>query len=390
MIQDNNKKHIVFYTDTPGVGGAENQMYLLAKFLDKEKYEITLICSGFKHLDEWAKKFENEDIKVFRLHVSHKHDPRHYFQLKSYLRHNKVDLMHIHVWNPASCRYALKLAGRYNVPSVITEHDPFKLPRIKMMIKRKLLKKVSHVIAVSESNHKLLLNLFPELKNRITTIHNGIDVTWFESQLLSFTIKHRDEHRKQNFNATKNSKIILSVAELHERKGIKYLIEAMPKVIENCPTCKLVLVGAGPEEASLKKLVKEKNLENHVVFLGFRKDIPHIMKSADVFVLPSEKEAFGLVLIEAMAAELPIIASDVGGIPEIIENGTNGMLVPPHDEDRIANAISKLLNDPKTVEKFRANGNKLLRKSFDAKIMAKKTEEIYDDLLENHYKITGK
>ena len=365
------KKHIVFYTDTPLIGGAENQMYLLAKFLDKEKYEITLICSDFKNLDDWTKKFENEDIKVVRLNVAHKHDPRHYFQLKAYLKHNKVDMMHIHVWNPASCRYALKLAGKYNVPTVITEHDPFELPRMKMMIKRKLFNKVSHVIAVSESNHQLLINLFPELKNRITTIHNGIDVAWFESQLLSFTLKHRDDHRKENFNATKNSKIILSVAELHERKGLKYLIEAMPKVIENCPTCKLVLVGAGPDENTLKHLVKEKNIENHVIFLGYRKDIPHIMKSADIFVLPSEKEAFGLVLLEAMAAELPIIASEVGGIPEIIENGVNGMLIPPHDEDRIANAIIKLLNDPKTVDKFKTTGNKLLKKAFDARIMAK-------------------
>ncbi|MBN1494602.1 glycosyltransferase family 4 protein [Candidatus Peregrinibacteria bacterium] len=382
-MKTDEKIHILFYTDTPLLGGAENQMYLLAKFLDKEKYLITLVCSGFKNLDEWAKKFENENIQVVRLNVAHKHDLRHYFQLKEYLRHNAVDLMHVHVWNPASCRYALKLAGKYNVPTVITEHDPFELPRFKKYITRKLLKNVNHVIAVSDSNQKLLLNLYPELENRITAIHNGIDVTWFESQLLSFNFKHRDEYRKQHFNATKNSKIILSVAELHERKGLKYLIHAMPKVIESCPTCKLVLAGAGPEEDKLKNLAKEKNIKNNVIFLGFRKDIPQIMKSADVFVLPSVKEAFGLVLLEAMAAELPIIASEVGGIPEIIENGVNGMLISPHDEDRLANGIIKLLNDPKLTDKFITTGFKLLKKAFDAKIMAKKTEAIYDEVLSN-------
>jgi len=380
-MKTDEKINVLFYTDTPLLGGAENQMYLLAKFLDKDKYKITLVCSGFKRLDDWVKKFKNEDIDVVRLNVAHKHDPRHYFQLKEYLRHHPVDLMHIHVWNPASCRYSLKLAGKYNVPTVITEHDPFELPRMKMMIKRRLLKKVSHIIAVSQSNHKLLLNLFPELKNRITTIHNGIDVTWFESQLLSFTFKHRDDYRKQHFNATKNSKIILSVAELHERKGLKYLIKAMPGIIENCPTCKLVLVGAGPEEENLKKIARENNMDKHVLFMGYRKDIPQIMKSSDVFVLPSEKEAFGLVLLEAMAAQLPIIASKVGGIPEIIENGVNGMLVLRHDEDKLANAVIKILNDPKLVEKFKTAGLKLLKKDFDAKIMAKKTEEIYDDVL---------
>ena len=99
--------NIVFYTDTPLLGGAENQMYLLCKFLDKKKYNITLICSGYKRLDDWVKKSKNENINVIRLNVAHKHDPRHYFQLKEYLRHHPVDLMHIHVWNPASCRYAL-------------------------------------------------------------------------------------------------------------------------------------------------------------------------------------------------------------------------------------------------------------------------------------------
>ncbi len=377
----NSKKSILFYTDTPLIGGAENQMYLLAKFLDKEKYKVTLVCSDYAHLDEWVKKFENEDIEVMRLNVFHKHDPRHYFQFKEIIKQNHFDLVHLHVWNPAACRYALMAAGKYNIATVITEHDPFELPKFKSYFKEKLLKKINHVIAVSESNRKLLLNLFPQLKNRITTIHNGIDVTWFESQLLSFNENKRNEYREKTFNVGNDIKIILTVAELHERKGVNYLIKAMPLIVEKERSCRLVIVGSGPERNELEILVKKEGVMDHVTFLGFRKDIPHLMKASDIFVLPSIKEAFGLVILEAMATKLPIIASDTGGIPEIIENGKNGTLVPPHDKEKLAKAIVKLINDPDRVAKYVQAGFETLKKTFDAKMMAKNTETIYDEVL---------
>ncbi|MFC1655424.1 glycosyltransferase family 4 protein [Patescibacteria group bacterium] len=380
-MSKSSKKSVLFYTDTPLIGGAENQMYLLAKFLDKEKYEVTLVCSDYGHLDEWVKKFENEDIKVMRLNVFHKHDPRHYFQFKEIIKRNHYDLIHLHVWNPAACRYALMAAGKYNIPTVVTEHDPFELPKLKTYFKQKLLKKISHVIAVSESNRKLMLNLFPQLKNRITSIHNGIDVTWFESQLLSFNENKRNEYREKTFNVAEDIKVILTVAELHERKGVNYLIKAMPFIVKKEENCHLVIAGSGGEREELETLVKKEGVMDHVTFLGFKKDIPHLMKASDVFVLPSIKEAFGLVILEAMAAELPIVASDVGGIPEIIKNGENGTLVPPHDEEKLAKAIVKLMADPNLIEKYVTTGFETLKKTFDAKMMAKNTEAIYDKVL---------
>jgi glycosyltransferase involved in cell wall biosynthesis len=377
------QKTVLFYTDTPIVGGAENQMYLLAKFLNKERYKVIIVCSFYKQLDDWVSKFTREEIEVIRLNVMHKHDPRHYIQLKDIIKDRDIDLFHIHVWNPASCRYALKVATKYNLPTVITEHDPFKLPKLKNYIKKNLLKKVDHVIAVSDSNKKLLINMFPQLKNRITTIHNGIDVTWFESQNISFNEQKIKEYKMNNFEAGENTKIILSVAELHERKGLKYLIKAMPFVLKMHKNCKLAIAGTGPELDKLKKTALDENIENKIVFLGFKKDIPHLMKASDVFVLPSEKEAFGLVLLEAMAAKLPIVASNVGGIPEIVEHKINGELVTPHDAEKLADAILKFFNNKNIIDVYTENGLKKLKEKFDAKMMAKKTEKIYDEVLKN-------
>ena len=158
-MNNTNRKTVLFYTDTPYAGGAENQMYLLAKFLDKEKYEVKLICSDFKSLGDWAARFEADGIEVVKLNVFHKHDPRHYVQLKEYIKREPCDLMHIHVWNPASCRYAFMAANKYNIPLVVTEHDPFELPKFKKYIKNKLMKRVQKIVTVSHSNEKLMQKL---------------------------------------------------------------------------------------------------------------------------------------------------------------------------------------------------------------------------------------
>lgn len=380
-MNPSDKKTVLFYTDTLIIGGAENQMYLLAKFLNKEKYNVMLVCSDYKHLDEWTNKFEQDEIEVIKLNVMHKHDPRHYFQLKELIKHRNIDLIHIHVWNPASCRYAFMASSKYNVPTIVTEHDPFELPKLKSIIKQKLLKKIKHVIAVSDANRTLLLNLFPQLRNRVTVVHNGIDVTWFESQLLSFSDKQRKEYREKHFSVDDDTKVILSVAELHERKGLHYLIQAIPELLEKEKNFKVVIAGSGPQQSELEKLADQMKIKKYVEFLGFRKNIPHLMAASDIFVLPSEKEAFGLVLLEAQAAKLPIVATKVGGIPEIIEHKKNGLLVPPHHPEKLAGEILKFFNDDVRTKNYTEEGYKTLKENFDAKMMAKNTEEIYDRVL---------
>ncbi|MBU1446157.1 glycosyltransferase family 4 protein [Patescibacteria group bacterium] len=374
------QKTILFYTDSLIIGGAENQMYLLAKFLDKEKYKVLLVCSDYKQLDDWTEKFVNDGIEVIRLNVLHKHDPRHYFQIKELIKYRDIDLMHIHVWNPASCRYAFMAANKYNIPLVVTEHDPFELTKLKQAIKRNLIKKTDKMIAVSNRNAETLKELFPILKDKIIAVHNGIDITWFESQNLSFTDKKLHEYRDL-LGADDKTKLILSVAELHERKGLKYLVGAVEALIQAGENCKLILVGTGPERENLEKLIQEKKLENNVKLLGFRKDIPHLMATCDIFVLPSLKEAFGLVLIEAMTAKLPIVASDVGGIPEIIEAGINGLLVSPKNKKELAESIKKYIDSPELAAKFTEIGYTKAKENFDAKMMAKNTEKIYEEVL---------
>lgn len=370
-------KNILLYTDTMQTGGAELQMFLLAKFLDKTLFTPILACSSNPSLNRWCENFEKENIKVIRITATNKHNPKHYFELKKIIKNEKIDLIHGHIWNPASCRYAFLAASSTKTPMITTEHDPFKISFIKDLFKKSTLKKVKAIITVSENNKKILQKLYPKYKNKIQVIHNGIDTTWWHSQLLRITEQDIKDVKEELFQAKENTFILITVAELHERKGLKYLIEAMPKIITKYPNVKCVIIGEGPERNALTKLIKSLNIENHVILLGKQKEIPKLLKCSNIFVLPSRREAFGMVLLEAMVTGLPVVATKVGGIPEIIENGENGLLVEPENPAKLSKAIIDLIPHPNKLEKFSKTGYTTVSEKFTAKKMAEQYEKIY-------------
>lgn len=373
-------KKILHYTDTPQIGGAELQIFLLSKFLNKEKFEPILACSNYSSLDKWCENFQKENFRIIRMNVKHKHDPRHYFQLRKILREEKINILHLHIWNPASCRYAFGAAKSLKIPVITTEHDPFKLSALKDFFKRKALHEVKKIITVSKNNAKILKEIYPEYRDKIAVIHNGIDITWWQSQLLRFTEEDRREIKEEKFLARENTLIITSIAELHERKGLKYLIEAVGELVAKYPNIKLVIIGEGSERNNLENLIGKLKLENHVVLLGRQKEIPKLLKSSDIFVLPSRREAFGLVNAEAMITGLPIVASNVGGISEIVEDDESGILVEPENSRELAKALRKLISSESLRENMAKVGQKIVAENFSAKVMAEKYEKIYENI----------
>lgn len=375
-------KKILLYTDTPQIGGAELQMFLLAKFLNKNRFRPILACGKSPALDKWCRNFNDENIEVLRMNVKHKHDPRHYFQLKKILKNAGIDLMHLHVWNPASGRYGYFAAKKINVPLIVTEHDPFQLGWLKNEIKKKGLKYVQKIITVSQNNADLLKKIYPEYRDRVFVIHNGIDVTKWLSQLLRKSPEERRKIKEEIFQAALDTLIIITVAELHERKGLKYLISATADLVKKFSNIKLVIIGRGGEKNNLEDLSENLGINDRVIFLGQRKNIAIFLKNSDIFALPSLREAFGMVNLEAMITGLPVVASRVGGISEVVENGKTGFLMEPGNSKNIALTLEKLIIDEKLREKFGQNGKKRVIENFDAKIMAENYQKIYQNLLD--------
>lgn len=356
-------KQILFYTDTPNYGGAEKQMALLAKHLRKLGYRVSLACGAYSVLKGRQKDLKTIYDALYFLPTIHKHDPRHYTQLKKLLKTGEFDLIHIHLWNPGSCRYAFFAAKQVGLPIVTTEHDPFELMGLKNKIKRLCLQRSDQIIAISMDNFRHLSDYGEDVKNRLNLVHNGIEPD-----------KYLDNHDKASLNVQKGDLIITCIAELHERKGHRYLIEAFRKLQMEIPSLHLMLVGTGPLEKDLRK--KYGALTN-LHFLGWREDIPSILRASDVFVLPSLREAFGLVVLEAMASGVIAVATDNGGTKDIIENGKSGYLVPPASSDRLVEVIRTILRNPDQKRDIEKNALERVKTHFSAKGMAQKTMAVY-------------
>ena len=175
--------------------------------------------------------------------------------------------------------------------------------------------------------------------------------------------------------------VIGYVGSLSKVKGPVYLLEAFKKILHFYPTAKLLVVGDGPLKTMLKTVSAEKGISDSVLFMGFRRDVPQILKAMDVFVLSSVDEAFGISLIEAMYMGLPCVATNVGGIPEVVKNGSTGILVAPANSEALAKAIKELLDKPELAERYGAAGKKRVWENFTADKYIDKLENLYDELL---------
>jgi len=155
----------------------------------------------------------------------------------------------------------------------------------------------------------------------------------------------------------------------------------MPKIVQQFPSTRLLLVGEGPLRGDLQRLTKALDLERHVIFTGLRTDVPRLLQAVDVFVLPSLWEGFGLVLLEAMVAGRPIVASSVGAIPEIVLDAETGLLVPPRQPDSLAGAILALLENPAWAARMGAAGRKRVEAKFSLDTIVAQWDALYEDLL---------
>jgi 1,4-alpha-glucan branching enzyme len=154
----------------------------------------------------------------------------------------------------------------------------------------------------------------------------------------------------------------------------------MPDVLEKFPDAKLAIIGEGPQKKELQKVINQLKIDNRVMLLGYQEDIPKLLKCVEIFVLPSVTEAFGLVLLEAMAAQLPILSTKTGGIPEIIQHMKTGLLVEPANTQELKDGLNELLRNTALSQKIAFVGLHHV-KEFSASLMAEKTEAVYDKVL---------
>ena len=231
-----------------------------------------------------------------------------------------------------------------------------------------------HTIALTEQEGRDYIKLSVSPPNKITTIHSGIDLESFIENKIDVAGK------KNSLGFNTEGQIIGTVGWLLPIKGPGYLLKAMGFVWERYPDAQLVYVGKGDLENDLKEKASQMGVSDNVKFLGWRNDVHEIMQVFDVFVLPSLNEGMGRVIVEAMAAGKPVVASNTGGIPDLVKNNENGLLFPPGDEKILAQSIINILEDPGKAESMGQKG-RLYSQDFSMEAMINKIEKLYSQLL---------
>jgi glycosyltransferase involved in cell wall biosynthesis len=205
----------------------------------------------------------------------------------------------------------------------------------------------------------------------VSLIYNGVDLQRYNHQQPCCTL-HED------YSIPEDSPIVGVVARLEAEKGHRTLIDAWPLVLAAHPEAWLLVVGEGSERDSLEAQVASLGIAGCVVFTGRREDVPAVTAALDISVLPSYREAQGLSVLEAMALSRPVVASRVGGIPEMIEDGVSGLLVPPNDHEALAGAIKRLLSDHPYADMVARRGHDLVHDRFCIELMVRSIETLYD------------
>jgi glycosyltransferase involved in cell wall biosynthesis len=234
-----------------------------------------------------------------------------------------------------------------------------------------------HVISVSEEARRYHMEISHTSPDQVTTIYNGIDLSAF----LTIDYAYERNAVRAELGIPRDANILITVAVLRPAKGIQFMIRALPAILASHPNTCYLIVGDGPHHNTLVQEVEKTGVKKRVIFAGMRKDVPRLLAVSDVFVLPTLTEALPTVLAEAMAARLPIVASRVGGIPEMIANGQNGFLVTPEDLDGFARACNHLLAHPEKRADMGAEGWKMVRQKFSIDRQVEQLKELYFEQL---------
>jgi len=373
----NSKTKILYVITSTGIGGAEKILCQTAKSMDKNKYHVS-ICS-LKEKGEMAEDIERHGIAVHCLHMVNKEgfvgwisSTIALFQLFSYLRKVRPEIVHSFLFRAnILARIAGYLTGVPIIISSIRVMGGEK--RYFHFIERITSFMVEHYIAVSESVKNYVMQKSKISDENITVIYNGTDI---ENHNYSNV-----KNVKMPFGVEDGDDILVTVGRLHKQKGHAYLLHAISMVEKEMPRLKLLIIGEGEEENNLKILAETLDLTDKIIFAGLRYDVEKILPVAGLFILPSLWEGTPNVLLEAMAARKPVIATEVGGIPEVVVHGRTGILVPPEDSDALANAIKNLLKDKLKAEEMGKAGRLRVEEHFTIAGMLKKTEKLYQRIL---------
>ncbi len=371
-------KRVLQIVDGFRMGGAENKLWELIQRLDHHKYEIMLANVG--PTGPLQAQFEQLGIELFDFRRRWAFDPLPFLKLYRVMRQRRIDIVQTTLfWADFIGATAAKCAG---VPVILSwetvshEGDPYHNNFQRRNGYRLAMKCVDLIIAVSQEVKESLICRRHLPAEKIRVIHYGVDLEQFRPNGRAPRLAKRQE-----IGAQPEHFLIGIVARLEPWKGHRYFIEAFAEIAPRFPEANVILVGEGSLRSALEQMTREKNLQGRLSFLGVRKDVAQLVNCLDLFVLPSlPGEGLPNVLLEAMACRIPVIATRVGGVPELVRDGQNGYLVPPGDADALRATLVRALSDRARLQEIARAGRATVEENFSLHQQIATFEQTYDEL----------
>lgn len=343
------KKTIVHIAQS--AGGVAEYLYMFLKNFKDENFENILIVSeDYKEQLERFKPYtSNIYIVPMVREIDLKKDLKSIIEVRKILKQIKPDIIYMHS-SKAGAIGRIALVFNFKAKKLYNAHGWYfnaqisdKKKKIFALIEKILAIKTDRIINISKSEYESALRYKIAPKKKMCIIENGIDFTKFKNN-----DKNREETRKE-YNIKENETVIGVVGRLSEQKDPMTMIKAFELVHKENKNTRLMYVGSGELEEEVKKYARENNISDKVIITGWVNNVEKYIPAFDIAVLPSKWEGFGLVLIEYMACDKPIIATNVGGIKDIIKNEENGLLVEGENEKQLYEAIKRYIKDKKIL-----------------------------------------
>jgi L-malate glycosyltransferase len=366
-------RNVFFLLDSFMIGGTETQAVELARRLDPVRYQVTVGC--LRKEGPLLSRLDGTGVRVVEFSMGKGIDSpsgiRGVLKLARFLRRERIQVMHAHdLWSNLVGMVAAKLA---RVPVTITSqrdlsHDAW-YGTYRRRVLRYLQSRSSIVLTNANAIRDGLIEEDRLPPKKVCVIYNGVDIDGFRNVI---------PNREWMFPESAGKKLVVLVGNMNsDVKGHPVLISAAVEVVKHHPEAQFLLVGDGPKRKDYEAQVESAGLAQHFWFLGRRNDVPQILASGDIAVLPSLAEGLPNAVLEYLASGLPVVATALGGNLEVVQDGVTGLLVPPKDSSALAAALTRLLNDAELAARIAKAGSEHVTKKFSFERLVSEVDVLY-------------
>lgn len=363
---------VLTLVDSLRPGGAERLAATLAIHLDRSRFEpIVCVSRTIATPSPLIDDLNEAGVSILPLTRSSRRALRAWSPLLGFLHREQVDILHSHMFGSNAWGAAFAILSRTPV-FVAHEHGSASQGgSLRSFLDRWLIGRAADAfIAVSQEDRRKMINVFGIPSDKVRLVMNGI-----------VPLQPPRSDLRAELGIPPDAEVVGTLAVLRREKALEILIDAAKLLALTFPRLKVLIAGTGPEEKQLRALVRARDLEDTVVMLGFRSHVADVLAALDVAAFTSDREGSPLAVMESMAAGKPVVATRVGGVPELIEDGVHGLLVPPRDPGALADAVTLLLRDPSLRAELGRRGRERQRRDFDIAATVRRVEDLYEELV---------